>query len=110
MMNPDFPQLPDIPDPPEPSEPPQRPRRSQRPYQPDNRRRTRRDRDRSRSSYDNDKLDSLSRSALPAQTLVCAVAVGAAFLLRAVGGPLYDDMRKPVYYKHLDVYKRQGLG
>ncbi|GAA6397012.1 M23 family metallopeptidase [Solibaculum mannosilyticum] len=26
--------------------------------------------------------------------LVCAVAVGAAFLLRAVGGPIYDDMRQ----------------
>ena len=26
--------------------------------------------------------------------LVCAVAVGAAFLLRAVGGPVYDDMRR----------------
>nr|WP_317411904.1 M23 family metallopeptidase [uncultured Solibaculum sp.] len=94
MMNPDFPQLPDIPDPPEPSEPPQRLCRSQRPYRPENRRRTRRDRDRFRPSYDNDKLDSSSRSALPAQMLVCAVAVGAAFLLRAVGGPLYDDMRK----------------
>ena len=94
MMNPGFPQLPDIPEPPETSQPIQRPYRSQRPYRPENRRRTRPNRERSRPSYDNDKLDPPSRSALPAQMLVCAIAVGAAFILRAVGGPVYDDMRQ----------------